>query len=60
MPDFEDIVILETDASGVGLGAVLMQKDHPIAFINQKLKGRTFVLSAYEKEIMAILLAVKK
>lgn len=37
-----------------------MQQRHPIAYISQKLKGRALSLSTYEKEMMAILLAIKK
>lgn len=60
MPNFEKEFILECDASGEGLGAVLMQHNHPIAFYSQGLKGRSLTLSAYEKEMLAILSAVKK
>lgn len=37
-----------------------MQKNHPIAFINQVLKGRALQLFAYEKEMLAITFAIKK
>lgn len=37
-----------------------MQNGHPIAFISQALKGRAMSLSTYEKEMLAILLAVQK
>lgn len=60
MPDFNETFVLECDASGNGIGAVLMQKGQPIAYLSQGLKGRTTILSTYEKEMLAILLAVKK
>lgn len=60
MPDFNETFVLECDASWNGIGAVLMQKGQPIAYLSQSLKGRATILSTYEKEMLAILLAVKK
>lgn len=60
MPDFMEEFVLECDASQVGIGAILMQKGHPIAFISQGLKGKALSLSTYEKEMLSILLTLKK
>ena len=60
LPQFQKSFTLETDASDVGLGAVLMQDNHPIAFLSQSLSPRNAALSTYEKECLAILLAIDK
>jgi hypothetical protein len=59
LPDFQQPFIVETNACVVGIGAVLMQGDHPLAFVSKSLGPRTRGLSTYEKEYMAILLAVE-
>lgn len=60
LPDFTRPFIIETDASNIGLGAVLMQNRRPIAFISQKLGLKSLGLSTYEKELLALLTAVDK
>jgi hypothetical protein len=59
VPDFQQPFVLETDASDLGVGAVLMQKGHPISYLSQALSAKNRALSTYEKEYMAILLAVE-
>jgi hypothetical protein len=51
---------LETDASNTGVGVVLLQAGHPVAFLSKALSSRNQTLSAYEKECLAILFAVDK
>jgi hypothetical protein len=56
LPKFQQPFIIETDASGVGIGAVLMQSGHPLAFLSKALGPRSQGLSAYENEYMAIVM----
>jgi len=60
LPDFSQQFIIECDASGFGIGAVLMQGRHPIAYFSQALHGLNLVLSTYEKEMLALVTAVQK
>lgn len=60
IPNFDKEFVLECDASATGIEPVLMQDNHPIAYLSKGLKGKALSLSTYEKEIMSILFAVKK
>lgn len=60
LPNFKEEFIIETNASGIGLGAVVMQQGHPIAYISKTLAPKHQGLSAYEKELLAVVYAVEK
>jgi hypothetical protein len=60
LPDFSKQFVVETDASDIGLGAVLMQDDKPIAFLSKSLSANNKFLSIYEKEFLALIMAVER
>lgn len=60
LPNFNQPFVLETDACGIGIGAVLMQEGRPIAYFSKSLGKKAASSSTYEKEAIAILEALKK
>jgi hypothetical protein len=54
LPDFNKPFIIQTDASGVGVGAVLLQDGHPIAYFSKPLSPKLQLSLAYDREMFAI------
>lgn len=60
LPDFGKPFVIETDACATSIGAVLSQEGHPVAFYSKALGTVNQSLSIYEKEILAIMMAVER
>jgi hypothetical protein len=60
LPDYKQPFILEANACGYGLGAVIMQNHRPIAFMSKAIGSKAAAMSTYDKEALAVTEAVKK
>jgi hypothetical protein len=54
LPDFGKTFELEYDASGIGIGGVLLQEGKPIAYFSEKLSRPSQNYSMYDKELYAL------
>lgn len=60
LPNFSQPFTIEADACEYGVGAVLSQGGRPISYLNKALGSKNLGKSTYEKELLAILMAVNK
>jgi hypothetical protein len=58
LPYFTKVFTVDTNASDVGIGAILLQDNRLITFVSKSLCPRMRGLSTYKKEYLAILLAI--
>jgi hypothetical protein len=52
--DFGKTFELECDASGIGMGGVLLQDGKPMAYFSEKLSGPSLNYSTYDKELYTL------
>lgn len=60
LPQFDKPFVVEIDACSRGIGPVLMQEGHPLAYISRHLQGKQVSLSIYEKELLAVVFTLQK
>ena len=60
LPNFQEPFTIEIDACHDGIGAVLMQQGQPIAYLSKALGEKHRALSIYEKEFLALIMAVER
>lgn len=58
--DFYKYFVIECDASGGRIGAMVMQRGRPLAYLSQGLKGKSLTLSTYEKELLPLITTIQK
>ncbi|KAH0746266.1 hypothetical protein KY285_007923 [Solanum tuberosum] len=52
--------VMECDASSEGIGAILLQDDHPIAYFSKGLSFSSRLKSTYDRKLLALVLALQK
>lgn len=60
LPDFSKLFVVECDASSDGVGAILSRNEHPVAYFSKGFSPSNRVKSAYDRELLALVLEVHK
>ena len=60
LPNFLEPFTVECDTSSAGVGAILLQSEHPIAFFSKGFSFSNRLKSTYDRELLALVLALQK
>jgi len=60
LPDFTQQFTVECDASSDGVGAILLQHCHPVAYFSKGFSFSSRIKSTYDRELLALVLALQK